>query len=108
MRKINLKIVNPIILNAMVIFNAIMFAAGVLLPPERNFYLPYIIDKIIIIFTMIFMFITPVICLIGGIYAIIWITIEPKGYKRKYIIWLLLFIIELLVWYLSFMVLISV
>lgn len=92
----------------MLIFNLAAFVLGILPPAGRIDYMPSIICQISSVLLLCFVFLYPVMCFIGSIYSLILILIDKSGCRRKYIILICLFIIELLVWWLGFNMLMSV
>ena len=98
LRKVSLVWLNRVVLSAIAILNAALCAAYSLLH-TADMFLPTAQSLLLL---AVFSFIPPFFCLIGILYAAIWATLEPHGYKRKYVVWIAIFAAELIVWGIGF------
>lgn len=89
------------------VFNFLSFAVGVVPPAGRAYYMPEIIVDITMLMFTYFMFYMPIPCLIGIAFSGFQI-VKERGLHKGYLIWIFVFVVELMFWYIVFHVLMSV
>lgn len=96
-----------LMMGGIAVFNFLSFAVGVVPPAGRAYYLPEIIVEITILMLFYFMFFMPIACLIGIAFSGFQM-VKERCLHKGCLIWIFVFIVELVLWYIMFHVLMSV
>ncbi len=93
---------NHIILAALLILNILSYIFGVLPPAGRVYYLHTILAETTVLLLFYFVFVFPLVCIGGIIYSVIKAIKATLPHRVLFILWAILFALQLPPWYKEF------
>ncbi len=99
------KKISHIILATLLILNILSYIFGVQPPAGRAYYMHTILAEITIFLLFYFMFVFPLVCIGGMIYSVIKAVKSPLPHRMLFILWAILFALQLPPWYKEFIAL---